>query len=100
MEKVDNDILLEWATTYGDDEDDVKASRYNAELMIEFAQYYHQQVKNNDSLDNVSKRFLAIGTLSSGKSFKYAEEAQDMGCFLKFIETAYPNFYIDSITEI
>jgi len=36
-------ILLKWAATYGEGEDDVRASMYNEDMMIEFAKYYHKQ---------------------------------------------------------
>tara|TARA_R110001606_G_C14975736_1_gene603753 strand:+ start:320 stop:586 length:267 start_codon:yes stop_codon:yes gene_type:complete len=36
-------ILLKWAATYGADEEDVRASMYNEDMMIEFAKYYHKQ---------------------------------------------------------
>ena len=36
-------ILLKWAATYGEDENDVRASMYNEDMMIEFAKYYHKQ---------------------------------------------------------
>mgnify|MGYP003645642514 CR=1 FL=1 len=36
-------ILLKWAATYGEDENDVKATMWNEDMMIEFAKYYHKQ---------------------------------------------------------
>ena len=39
----DKEILLEWAKTYGEDKDDVRASMYGVDLMIEFAKYYHTE---------------------------------------------------------
>jgi len=39
----DKKILLEWATTYGEDKDDVRAAMYGEDLMIEFAKYYHTE---------------------------------------------------------
>ena len=36
----DKEILLKWAKTYGEDKDDVRASMYDSDLMIEFAKYY------------------------------------------------------------
>ena len=35
--------LEEWAATYGDDKEDIRASMYDADLMIEFAKYYHKE---------------------------------------------------------
>tara|TARA_B100000768_G_C11232061_1_gene355522 strand:- start:82 stop:387 length:306 start_codon:yes stop_codon:yes gene_type:complete len=48
--------LEEWAATYGDDKEDIRASMYDADLMIEFAKYYHNEQLN---LSGVSKRCLA-----------------------------------------
>ena len=56
--KTDTEILKEWAKTYGDNEHDIKASLYGKDLMLDFAKYYHQHFKNNDSLDNVSLPLL------------------------------------------
>ena len=39
----DKKILLEWASTYGDTEEDVRACKYNADFMMEFAKYYHKK---------------------------------------------------------
>ena len=38
--------LEEWAATYGDDKEDIRASMYDAVLMIEFAKYYHKEQLN------------------------------------------------------
>ena len=35
--------LAKWSATYGDDKEDIKASMYGADLMIEFAKYYHNE---------------------------------------------------------
>ena len=52
------------------------------------------------SIPDASKRFLAIGTLASGKSFRYSDTAYDMEAFIQFLKSIYPDFVIDSITEI
>ena len=38
--------LAKWSATYGDDKEDIKASMYGADLMIEFAKYYHNEQLN------------------------------------------------------
>jgi hypothetical protein len=43
------------------------------------------------------KTYLAIGTLSSGKSFRYSDSAISITAFAQFVETIYPTFEIDAI---
>jgi hypothetical protein len=46
------------------------------------------------------KTYLAIGTLSSGKSFRYADSAIDIVGFINFVATIYPTFEIDCIVLV
>jgi hypothetical protein len=46
------------------------------------------------------KTFLAIGTLSSGKSFRYADSAIDIVAFAKYMAEIYPTFEIDCIVLV
>jgi len=48
--------LEDWAATYGNDKEDIRASMYDADLMIEFAKYYHKEQLN---LSGVSTRTFA-----------------------------------------
>lgn len=46
------------------------------------------------------KRFLAIGTLSSGKPFWYEDDAMDIKCFINFVLEIYPYFKIDAVINV
>jgi hypothetical protein len=50
--------------------------------------------------DGVMPRFLAIGTLSNGKSFRYEDTAKDMLHFINFIFNAYPTFEIEVVVNV
>jgi len=46
------------------------------------------------------KEFLAMGTLTSGDSFRYADLSIDMITFLAFLEQTYPDFEVEACIEI
>lgn len=52
------------------------------------------------NLHSVGERYLAIGTLSSGKSFRYVDEAVDMRAFANYINEIYPDFEVDAIIAV
>lgn len=62
------------------------------DAMIEYAE---SQIVENDE-----KKFLAIGTLGSGKSFRYMETAKTMKMFVSYINEIYPDFDIDAVIEV
>ena len=49
---------------------------------------------------DVGERYLAIGTLASGKSFRYIDEAVDMRAFANYINEIYPDFEVDAIIAV
>ena len=49
---------------------------------------------------DVVKRYLAIGTLGSGKSFRYVDTADTMKCFVEYLNEIYPDFDIDAVIEV
>lgn len=46
------------------------------------------------------KKFLAICTTASGKSFRYKDKAKDIACFAQYMMAIYPDFKIESITSL
>lgn len=42
----DKTILKNWCATYGENNEDIKATMWGADLMIKFAKYY-KKVRNN-----------------------------------------------------
>lgn len=59
-------------------------------------EFHQQQVKSVDLAD-VGERYLAIGTLASGKSFRYEDNAVDIRAFANYINEIYPDFEVDAI---
>jgi len=62
-----------------------------------------QKVSTSDEalpIDDVVKRYLAIGTLGSGKSFRYVDTADTMKCFVEYLNEIYPDFDIDAVIEV
>ena len=54
----------------------------------------------NCFIAGVVKRYLAIGTLGSGKSFRYVDTADTMKCFVEYVNEIYPDFDIDAVIEV
>ena len=52
------------------------------------------------NMSGVSPRFLAIGCLSSGKSFRYEDSAKDLKCFIDYVTTCYPSFEIEAVVNV
>ena len=52
------------------------------------------------SLDDVKKKFLAIGTSPSGKSFRYKDEAVDLKSFVDYVSSCYPNLEIECVVNL
>lgn len=46
------------------------------------------------------KTYLAIGTLSSGKSFRYSDSSISIVHFAQFVDAIYPNSEIDAIVLV
>tara|TARA_R110000868_G_scaffold165050_4_gene397991 strand:+ start:199 stop:477 length:279 start_codon:yes stop_codon:yes gene_type:complete len=64
-----------------------------------YVKWLEQQVKK-DLIAGVVKRYLAIGTLGSGKSFRYVDTADTMKCFVEYLNEIYPDFDIDAVIEV
>ncbi len=44
--------------------------------------------------------YLAIGTLASGKSFRYRDKAKDIKAFIDYVIDVYPGFEIDAVISL
>jgi len=95
--KTDLEILTDWRKTTTAQFSIIE--NWQMGVLLDFAKHYYR-IKNNGSTNIESKRFLAIGTLANGKSFRYVDTAYDFLAFTEFIRNLYPAFDIDSITEV
>ncbi len=68
--------------------------------MQDYAKWYHEQQVKILPIADVVKRYLAIGTLGSGKSFRYVDTADTMKCFVEYLNEIYPDFDIDAVIEV
>lgn len=63
------DIFLEWLATYGEGKDEMKAGMWDAKLVMEFAEYYHNSIKILE-LDSKDRGVVIIGTDHIGNEYE------------------------------
>ena len=69
-------------------------------IMIEWASQKPETSDEALPIGDVGESYLAIGTLTSGKSFRYVDDAVDMKAFANYINEIYPNFEVDAIIAV
>ena len=83
--------------------DNIRRCILKNELAVDNCEKLVNEVSTIDEalpIDDVVKRYLAIGTLGSGKSFRYVDTADTMKCFVEYLNEIYPDFDIDAVIEV